>query len=120
MQIFNIYANLQYLCKSSIFIYICAYICLPLSGLCTSRIYLDFRSQRDYFVGNIISLAFIRIFVFLSLVCVQVDLCLTSGVRERESYHICLHFSYFCNLFKSFVNLAFICIFRIFVIYLNY
>ena len=64
--IFNIYANLQYLYKSSIFIY----ICFPLSGLCTSRLMSYFRSQREGI------LSFLLVFAF----------------------------SYFCGLFKSFVN----------------
>ena len=45
---FSVFAlKIQYLCKFSMFIYICVYICSPLSGLCTSRFKSDFRSQRE-------------------------------------------------------------------------
>ena len=43
----------------------------------------------------------LRIFVLLSLVCVQVDLDLTSGVREREYCSVFVCILYFCNLLKS-------------------
>ena len=65
--IFNIHANFQYLYKSLIFVQIFN-ICIK------SLVFVQILN---------ISCTFLRTFVLLSLVCVQVDLCLTSGVRER-------------------------------------
>ena len=129
-KIFNIYANLQYLYKSSIFLYICAYICLPLSGLCTSGFIWLQESERGIIVSVFVLfvlkssiLYFVHIYIHI---CVHIGLFASNYVfvpsslwslctsrlmsyfrSQREgilSFLLVFAFSYFCNLFKSFVN----------------
>ena len=118
--IFNIYAKFQYLYKSSIFmqnlqyLYIC--VLFSLSGLCTSGFIQLQESERgiivpvlSYLCQNLQFYVFVHILVFfsfLSVLCTS-RFVLASGVREREYHHLYLHrgkISYFCTLFKSFIN----------------
>ena len=95
--------NPQYLCK---IFNICTFaFCSSLSGLCTSWIYpASGVRERDCsgFVLFVSKSSILRICSYIgiflpSLFCVQADLCLTSGVRERE--YLYLHFSYLCASF---------------------
>ena len=120
--IFNIFVkfsifmqNLQYLYKSSIFVlnlqYL--YICVLFSSLWSvyKRIYpASGVRERDYCSGFVLfvsksSILHICSYIgfFSSLCSVYKQIYLASGVRERENSYL-FAFSYFCTLFKSFVN----------------
>ena len=76
--IFNIYANLQYLYKSSIFLYICTYICSPLSGLCTSRFIWLQESERGIIVP--VFVPFVLKSSILYFVRIYIHICLHIGI----------------------------------------
>ena len=140
----NIYANFQYLYKSSIFVLNLQYlrICFPLSGLCTSRLMSYFRSQREGLLFRFCPIC-VKIFNLTYLFtywyfCPLSVLCTSGFIQLQESergniiificiFHIFVLLSLFCvqadlSSFRSQREgkSVFICIFRIFVHYLNH
>ena len=107
-KIFNICINPQYLCKFSISIVHLRFVLLSL--VCVQADLSSFRSQREGLLFRfcpicvkIFNFTYLFTFGLFSLCSVYKQIYLASGVRERENSYL-FAFSYFCTLFKSFVN----------------